>query len=174
MLESYIIGTIIGGDGADTITANWSSGLISGGFGDDTLLMGDYCSGTVSGGEGADTIRVSQFSGTVTGGDGADTIMGHADQVSGDAGSDLLFADYGKDAFMFTAGFGRDTVMGINLNAEDKILFSSDVFSTWSDVWAATTKVGSDLIITKSLTDSIALKNVDLANFTSDDVRFTS
>lgn len=57
------------------------SATLLGGFGDDTLTLGDF-GGTADGGAGADTI---------TGGAGADTlILDEADTVTGGAGEDLF------------------------------------------------------------------------------------
>lgn len=85
---------VVGGDGADTLTASSSGCTLTGGAGDDVL----------TGGAGDDTIN---------GGAGDDSIAGAAgdDTLNGDAGDDVFdegSADSGSD--VFNGGTGTDTV----------------------------------------------------------------
>jgi len=46
------------------------------------------------------------------------------------------------------------------------------VFANWTALLAATTQVGTDLVITQNASNTITLKNVTLSSFTSDDAIF--
>ena len=50
--------------------------------------------------------------------------------------------------------------------------FDSNIFADWAHLLGATTQQGSDLLITLDPADTITLKNVALANFTSANANF--
>lgn len=106
--------TVLGGDGADTITApylqNNFHGSVSGGAGDDFIL----------GGAGGDTI---------SGGSGADTIDGHGggfdagDMVSGGAGADLFMIAGGSINSVTGAPAGVESIT--DWDSGDRLHFTS-------------------------------------------------
>lgn len=92
------------------------------------------------------------------------------DTLIGGAG-DTLVGNSGADTFVFHAGFGRETVNNFDTTA-DVLQFDSGVFADWAHLLGATTQQGSDLLITLDANDVLTLKNVTLANFTSQDAKF--
>jgi voltage-gated potassium channel Kch len=52
------------------------------------------------------------------------------------------------------------------------IAFGTDVFSSFSQIAAATHQVGANVVIAVSPTDTITLTNVAIANIGADDFRF--
>ncbi|CAA2104132.1 Bifunctional hemolysin/adenylate cyclase [Methylobacterium bullatum] len=92
---------IVGTSGHDTIKGGKGGDTIDGGIGDDTIRAGQG-GDTIDGGIGSDRL----FAGT-----GGATI-------DGGIGSDKLFAGTGADSFRFEAGFGRDNIYGLDLNAD--------------------------------------------------------
>ncbi|WP_299414732.1 DUF4214 domain-containing protein [uncultured Sulfitobacter sp.] len=123
--------SIIGGRGADTISARTQTSEIEGGGGDDVLRGGDGRD-TITGGSGADSITGAAgadalFGGgdndTIYAGDGDDEVRGQAgnDSLRGDAGADTLYGGSGDDTL--DGGSGFDT---LNAAAGDDSLRSSD------------------------------------------------
>jgi Ca2+-binding RTX toxin-like protein len=72
----------------------------------------------VIGGQGDDTISGTAGINTLDGGAGADTINAGngADILIGGTGNDIMNGGVGNDRFVFTAGFGNDTISGFDAN----------------------------------------------------------
>ena len=68
---------------------------------------------------------------------------------------------------------GKDTITGFIASgtAHDTLAIDHTVFADWAHLLGATTQQGSDLLITIDAADSILLKNVTLASFTSTDAK---
>jgi hypothetical protein len=125
---------ITGDDGNDVLSLNFDGG-ISGGNGDDTIILQDSFYGAAEGGAGNDSIYIqggcvsadihgddgndlidgtaSSVALTIHGGAGNDTLLGsdYADNLYGDGGSDSLVGNGGNDTF-YTRGDTNDTVDG--------------------------------------------------------------
>ena len=58
----------------------------------------------------------------------------------------------GNDTFVFGRGFGHDTIEDFvgGLGLSDVIRFDKDVFKNFTAVFAASTQVGTDVVITKN------------------------
>ncbi|HWW25010.1 MAG TPA: M10 family metallopeptidase C-terminal domain-containing protein, partial [Caulobacter sp.] len=127
---------------ADVLTGDGSANLLYGAAGDDRLVGlggGDLLIGA----EGADQLD---------GGDGGD-------MLSGDQGADTLAGGAGSDVFLFLKGDGQDVITDFN-TAEDKIdLSDKDGYSTIR----ALVQDGSDVVVQLSDTDSIRVKNTQIA-----------
>jgi Ca2+-binding RTX toxin-like protein len=113
----------------------------------------------------------------IIGGSVANTISGFAgnDTIDGGTGNDTLSGGVGADSFVYSAkGFGKDVITDFTATgaAQDTLRVSSALFANWASLLSATKQVGSDLVITASVNDTIMLKNVTLANFTQQDVVF--
>jgi Ca2+-binding RTX toxin-like protein len=84
-----------GGRGSDLVASNRPSSSLSGGRGDDDLLLLGIAEGTLRGGSGRDVLLVRTTlpgSHTLDGGSGNDTI-----DVSGDGASDMVDCGSGDD-----------------------------------------------------------------------------
>lgn len=112
---------------------------------------------------------------TLDGSAGNRAVLANAagDTLIGGAG-DTLTGGAGADTFVFHAGFGLETVNAFTTSGAnaDVLQFDSSVFADWAHVLGATAQQGSDLTITLDPGDVITLKNVSLANFTAQDVKF--
>jgi Ca2+-binding RTX toxin-like protein len=92
----------------------------------------------------------------------------------GGAGNDTLNGGSGNDVFVFRPGFGIDAINAFDdATTNDIIEFSSSVFADFAAVQAVSAQVGADVVITASPTDTITLKNYNLADLGADDFRFT-
>jgi Ca2+-binding RTX toxin-like protein len=132
---------LLGGQGADSITAEQSSGhnLINGNLGNDTLR----------GGSDADTIRGGQGDDIVVGGAGADWL-------SGDLGHNTLTGGDGADKFHAFAGPGSDLVTDFDAAQGDRIVLDPGVAFTAE-------QVGADTVVHVGAQGQMILANVQLA-----------
>lgn len=174
--------TITGGAGADSLR---------GGAGNDTYLIDNTGDQAVeSAGAGVDTVQTAlssytvgsnvenltytgsgNFTGTgnslaniIAGGAGADTLSGGGgtDTLIGGAGNDLLTGGLGSDTFVFTPGFGADTVVDFTVTGANHDILQIDhaVFANLDTLLAATTQAGANVVITVDDHTSITLQNV--------------
>ncbi|MEO8722342.1 MAG: calcium-binding protein [Sphingobium sp.] len=129
-------------------------------------------------GSGGSLLRLSGGAGndSLTGSSGNDEIYGSLgdDALTGGGGDDYLSGGDGIDNFAYHAGFGKDTIADFAATGtqHDVLQFDSNIFSDWAHLLGATTQQGSDLLITLDAADTITLKNVALANFTSANASF--
>jgi Tol biopolymer transport system component len=128
------------------------------------ILIGNNGANTLSGLGGKDML---------SGGLGADAIDGGtgADNLRGGAGNDTLTGGSGSDTFVFEAGLGQDTItdFAAGASAGDVIEIHDDIFADFAAVQAASSQVGSDVLITVDGSNSIVLTNVTLANLNQND-----
>ena len=108
------IETVVGGNGADTITGrNDTSESLDGGGGADIIygndgndtLLGDVGADTLYGGAGNDLLYGGADANSVFGGDGNDVIIAGT-------GNERLEGGLGADTFVINAGNGVDTIVG--------------------------------------------------------------
>ncbi|MCA3592690.1 MAG: hypothetical protein IOC94_14435, partial [Methylocystis sp.] len=111
-----------------------------------------------------------------TGNDYANMLTGNTGNnvLNGGLGADTLAGGLGNDVFVYGSNFGFDTISDFDQAGDDQLQFSTAVFSNWQAVWSATKQVGMDVVITKSASDSITLKNLALSSFAADDLRFVT
>lgn len=118
--SSDIAVSLVGGDGADTITGGTANDtllggdgadLITGGVGNDSLLGGNGAD-TVNGGVGLDTINGGDGADSLNAGDDNDSVFGAngADNIDGGLGDDTLNGDGGNDTI--NGNTGNDTLLG--------------------------------------------------------------
>jgi len=122
--------TLLGGDGAETITGGFHDDSISGGAGGDVItdasgnnnLDGDAGDDTIMSGAGADFIRGLEGNDSIDGGAGADDVNGNRgddivhggdgiDFTRGGQGDDQVYGDAGDDLHV-NGNIGNDTVHG--------------------------------------------------------------
>lgn len=103
--------TLIGTNGADTLTGGIADDLIQG-LGSNDLLTGDAGADTIEGFSGADTIHGNTGADQLFGGNGNDSINGGSaeDLIRGGAGGDYVSGGTGADT-IYGEG-GNDTIYG--------------------------------------------------------------
>jgi hypothetical protein len=103
---------------------------------------------------------------TVQAGSAGDAIIGGA--------GDILYGGTGADTFAFYANFGQETLYGFDTSGPqaDILQFNQNVFSDWAHLLGATSQQGSDLLISLDSSNSLLLKDVSLASFSSANARF--
>ncbi|MFM8701490.1 MAG: calcium-binding protein, partial [Hyphomicrobiales bacterium] len=139
--------------------------------------MGNTGANIITGNSGVNNLSGNAGNDTLDGLAGNDALNGGAglDRLIGGAGNDMLLGGTESDTFVFAAGFGKDTIVDFNAATgvnHDVLEFSTAVFANWAALLAATTQVGTDLVITQNASNTIILKNVTLSSFTSDNAIF--
>jgi Ca2+-binding RTX toxin-like protein len=149
---------LIGGGGGDTLDGRSGDDTLIGGAGNDSL----------TGGMGADWLDGSDGSDTLSGGIGMDTLIGGS-------GDDMLTGGADWNVFVFGGSSGADIitdfVAGSGTN-HDLIKLDRSVYPDYASVLAASTQVGSDVLISDSNGNTITLLNVDLASLIPDNFEF--
>ena len=132
--------TVHGGSGADDINGNAGDDHLFGDGGDD-VINGDSGNDAINGGDGRETIHGGTGSDTIRGGNGSDFLFGDegidvlrggsggdvlsggdgGDYLNGDSGGDVLNGGMGADLFIFTDGFGLDTIQDFDSADAEKI-----------------------------------------------------
>lgn len=93
------------------------------------------------------------------------------------AGVTDTFKSAGGDTFVFASGFGKDVVNGFRADAgpgHDVLVLDAAQVGSFADLQAhhMISAIGKDALITLSPTDSILLKNVQVAALSADDFQF--
>jgi Ca2+-binding RTX toxin-like protein len=134
--HGHLLGTVMGGTGADTLIGGVDDDTLSGGLGIDTL----------AGGAGDDILSGGGQRDTLTGGRGDDTMSGGA----------------AVDTFKFSGEFGHDTITDFTGGPDaghDIIRFALDDFTSFGELTTHVTTVGSDTVITLDSGDTIVLQH---------------
>ena len=102
-----------GGDGNDTLRGGGGKDSLYG-DGDDDVLSGQGGDDLVFGGSGNDVVGGGNGNDLLFGGSGNDDLRGGGglDTLEGGGGNDALRGQGGSDTYVFSAGFGDDTVLG--------------------------------------------------------------
>jgi Ca2+-binding RTX toxin-like protein len=138
-----------GTSGADLIVGNEGEDRITGGDGDD-ILLGKMGNDVIQGNAGNDVLDGGAGNDTLNGGAGNDTLIGGA-------GNDTLNGGSGNDTYLFSRGFGQDTINQSDIpGARMDVVQFTDLAST--DL-ASVTRNGADVILTFSSGDSVKLAN---------------
>ncbi len=121
----------------------------------------------VDGGAGNDNLVGPRFDDSLRGGAGNDRVVGGR-------GDDMLAGGAGADRFVFGVGFGRDSIKDFSAAgpAHDLIGFQENVFADYASVRTAAEQVGNDVVITDGASNTITLKNVQLAQLDASDFFF--
>ena len=190
--------TILAGDGNDWLIGGAGADALTGGNGYDfasyfsagAAVVIDRVTASNGAGEAAGdtfvTIEAFQLTAsygdrfvggsgaeTVFGGGGNDTLIGNGgnDFLDGEEQNDMLTGGAGADTFAFyERGFGKDTVS--DFVSGDIIEFSTSAFSSFADVQAKTTQVGSNAVITLDSDNTVTLQNVLATSLKSTDFHF--
>ncbi|MBM7062096.1 heme peroxidase [Pseudomonas sp. UL073] len=157
--------TLDGGDGDDALNGGAGTDTLVGGIGNDSL-DGGTGNDVLQGGAGTDTLLGGAGDDVIDGGADADFIDGGTgnDTVTGGAGNDTMVASSGNDIFVFSAGFGTDTIIGFDANAaggQDRLNISA--FNITAATFAGSVTVadaGADTLVSFGGADSIRLVGV--------------
>ena len=152
---------LFGGNGDDELRGEEGEDRLFGGDGDDLLI----------GGDGDDALIGSDGNDDLRGGDGVDRLLGGDgdDILAGGAGDDLLIGGTGDDIFVFTSGDGFDRITDFDEDGDDNIDLSTFGFSSFADIAAVMSQVGSHVEIDLGNGDLLRLDNTDLADIAADD-----
>ena len=120
------------------------------------------------------TVTSSDLGDSLSGGAGNDRMFGGAgaDSLDGGTGADFLNGGAGDDRFSYAPGYDADTIFGFAAGAatEDKIsLGAFQSVSTFADILARATQVGSDTVINFGGGDTLTLRNVARSSLSADD-----
>ncbi len=147
---------LLGGAGNDNLDGAGGNDTLNGGAGDDTL----------TGGSGNDRMLGQVGNDLLNGGSGDDILIGGDgnDTIAGGTGNDRLVGNAGADTFVFSDGFGHDTVVGFEASNQEKIDLSGvTAITSFSDLvdnhlttdpisGFAEIFVGSDTIVLNGIT----------------------
>jgi Ca2+-binding RTX toxin-like protein len=189
----YIEGTngndsLTGTDGNDAINGRLGVDTLAGGKGDDTYTINNSASTIVEhAGGGIDTARSSvsfalsdnvenlflvgnNGNHSATGNDLPNIIAGNggANVITGGRGNDILTGSAGADSFVFQRGDGSDIITDFE-NGVDMVSLKDYGFSTFEEVRAAMTQVGSDMHLSLTSFETLVFRDAQLAEFTEDD-----
>jgi Ca2+-binding RTX toxin-like protein len=138
---------ISGDDGDDDISGKGGDDHIDGDDGDDDL-SGKGGDDDLDGGSGDDSLKGSGGKDDLSGDDGNDKLSGQGsnDRLDGGDDDDLLIGGGGKDVFVFTSGFGADTIKRFDKGKDVIDLSGTDL--TFADLKIE--RAHGDTIITTS------------------------
>jgi len=165
--------TIVGGQGDDTVYGENGNDSINLGEGND-FSQGDGGNDTIDGGDGNDTIRGSGGNDSVYGGAGNDGLTGGSgrDTLDGGSGNDNLNGQNDEDTFVFSDGFGNDTVIGGEGGVDDDVIdlsaLSGPVTVTYTGDEAGTITDGTDTISFSEIERVILTDEADVVDATAD------
>ncbi|MDQ8728499.1 family 16 glycosylhydrolase [Bradyrhizobium sp. LHD-71] len=183
--------TYTGGTTNDSMQASGNGVTLIGGAGDDTYFTYNHNTTVVEAAdEGRDTIFAAMvdgyslvnapnvenltlgesFSSPATGNDLHNIIIGNAGQnmIDGGTGNDVLAGKGGADTFRIRAGNGNDTITDFKTGVGGDVLQLNETgFTSVSDVTAAMTQVGTDVVLTIGSGESITLQDTSIQDFTT-------
>lgn len=135
-------------------------GVVAGATAGDDVLAGtsgnDVIDGlagsdSISGNGGNDYLRGGAGDDNLAGNTGADTLFGDAgaDTLNGGTGDDTLSGGAGRDTFVFSSGFGNDTISDFSVGFDSINLAALEV-ADFTTLLANTADVGGNAVITLS------------------------
>ncbi len=179
---------IVAGAGAELLYASGKGETLTGGAGDDTFVVGSLKDTVIAGPSGVDTVIAATVNYVLPTGIQNLTLNGTWEPVVGvgNASANIITADKagetliggggddvlvsaGGDIFVMQPGSGQDEIVGFHAGATstDIVRLTSFNFTSFAQVQAAMTQVGSDVVLKLSSTDLIDFKNTVIANFTA-------
>lgn len=167
LAASGVEATTSGTAAADPVTATTAVADLSSVEGVTGTSFADW----ITGNAGANKLDGGGGFDRIDGGAGNDTLLGGAgnDTLTGGAGDDVLTGGTGSDRFVFTAGFGRDTI-GDFTHSQDKIdLTGIAAVSAFSQLVFTQTAQGVDV---SAGADHIVLQGLQATQLTASDFLF--
>lgn len=182
---------LTGTTGNDLVGGAGGADVMTGGAGDDTYIVTDSNARVVEGyGGGIDTVKssvsyvLSDYVENLTltgmaaingiGNSQANIIIGNdADNfITGGLGNDILAGGRGADTFVINAGDGSDIITDFTPGSaaeHDVVQLNGFAFTSFGDVKAAMTQVGSDVYLALTNLDTLVFRNTTIGAFTADD-----
>jgi Ca2+-binding RTX toxin-like protein len=191
-------GTLTTGATNDSLQALGSGVTLVGGAGDDTYYVYNHNTKVVElAGQGIDTIVDGMIDGyslvnapnvenlrlggnyasPATGNDLDNIIIGNAGNnvIDGGRGNDVLTGGAGSDTFVIHAGYGNDIITDFQTGAGGDVLqLNGTNFKTLTDVTAAMTQVGTDVVLALGSGQTTTFENTTIGNFTAANVNIVS
>lgn len=143
--------------------------------GDDAFILGN---------NGEDLLRGDGGDDRLDGHGGDDQLNGRGgnDELFGGSGDDTLTGGSGSDTFIFTAGFGDDTITDFDTSS-DIIEIDSSIFGNYDELMANAEETGggggwwwgggsSDDVVITAGSDSITLEGLELNDLSANDFAF--
>ncbi|MBL4733471.1 MAG: M10 family metallopeptidase C-terminal domain-containing protein [Rhizobiaceae bacterium] len=164
-----------GGDGDDRIVIDEFDSWYAGNAGIDTvvytggadmqyaLAQGDFEHAEF--GSGNDTIWGNASNNIIDGGAGSDGLFGYggADTLIGGVGDDYMYGGVGADVFVFSDNTGNDIIHDFEDSIDHIDLANVTSINSFSDVLAAATQVGGNVIIDLGSGSTLELEQFDIA-----------
>ncbi|MCD9149957.1 M10 family metallopeptidase [Pseudophaeobacter flagellatus] len=130
-----------------------------------------------TGNGGANLITGNSGNNLLNGAWGDDTLIGGAgnDTLNDDGGNEVLTGGSGADVFVFSGGFGTDTITDFDTTETGEIISLAGVnsISTYDDlVNNHLSEVGGDAVISDGAGNSVTLTGVGMADLSADDFLF--
>ena len=200
--QNYIVGTsgidtLTGTSLNDTINSKGGADTMIGGAGDDTYLVNHSGAVIVEKFDGGIDTAVASVSyalsdnvenltlvdnggwNNATGNNLANIIIGNTGNniITGGLANDILTGGGGKDTFAFTRGDGSDIITDFQTGTgtgADIAKLDDYGFTTFADVKAAMTQVGSDVYLTLDSFETLVFRNTTLSNFTANNFSLPS
>lgn len=146
---------LIGNAGNDTMDGDSGTDVLRGGKGDDVI----------NGGDDNDQLRGEDGNDTLSGGNGNDLLIGDKgnDRLDGGAGNDALTGGNNKDVFVFSDGYGQDTITDYREGIDQIDLSGRTDVNAYADIQALMTVQSGDVHIHFANNDELIIKSVSIA-----------
>jgi Ca2+-binding RTX toxin-like protein len=178
--------TLLGNDGNNVLNGLAGADMMAGGKGDDVYYVDNVGDKAVElQGAGTDTVYASvsydlagQFIELLelTGSHAIDALgNSQANTLVGHQGDNVLTGRGGADLFGFRSNFGHDAITdfgGAGGTDGDRIAFGAGTFTSFEDVLAHASMVGTDTVIALNASDSVTLQNKQLSSLTASNFVF--
>lgn len=190
IVGSAAVDTLTGTSGNDLIGGAGGADVMTGGAGDDTYVVTDSGAKIVEAyGGGIDTVNssvtytlASYVENLTLTGSAAISAIGNiqsniiignsaSNVITGGLGNDTLTGGGGMDTFVFNSGDGSDIITDFSPGsgaAHDVVQLNGFAFTSFADVQAAMTQVGSDVYLKLTSQDTLVFRNTTVSAFTSD------
>jgi Ca2+-binding RTX toxin-like protein len=188
-------GAASGTSGNDIFSVGNGAYTLSGGAGDDTYVSVTSASKIVEAPDGGiDTVWVNSnykmaanvenlfvgYAQSVIGNDSNNYMVGNASSqtIDGGKGNDVLTGGGGGDSFVLGSNSGYDVITDFHTGPSASATINPDTlrltgyshFTSLSDVKAAMTQVGADVVLQLDDHDAVKLLNTKIGDFTQDNV----
>jgi hypothetical protein len=88
------------------------------------------------------------------------------------AANDTLYANPGATTVVIGPGSGQDTILNFQ-TTQDTLQFSLSLFANYAAAMTSASQVGANTVFTIDANDSVTLQNVNMANLSAANFRFS-